>query len=246
MFQMDEMPSEPSLLLKCRSAKNGKVKTMTISLDGLLDYDESDKDEATFELSLMAESFNEMLMRDYGSLILNALTERTNSEVQKDKKRPAATEASEVPEPQVKKPKPANEESPQAEPAVEAMEVHSQDSPGDVVHVGDVDETSDIAMKESEIPSTTVETPAQAEDVEMKDHQTGDIDQDLLFAFRFFDRAGCGYIKCDDLRRLLHNLGCCLAPRVVRELVHGAAAANKEKHDRVFYRNLTDKNRPAE
>ena len=46
---------------------------MTISLDGLLDYDEGDKEEATFELSLFAEGFHEMLMRDYGLTILNVL-----------------------------------------------------------------------------------------------------------------------------------------------------------------------------
>lgn len=46
---------------------------MLISLDGLLDYDENDKDEQTFELSLFAENFNEMLMKTYGDIILKKL-----------------------------------------------------------------------------------------------------------------------------------------------------------------------------
>lgn len=50
-----------------------RIRTATLSLDGLLDYDESDKDEATFELSLFAESFQDMLMRDYGQIIFDAL-----------------------------------------------------------------------------------------------------------------------------------------------------------------------------
>lgn len=50
-----------------------RIRTATLSLDGLLDYDESDKDEATFELSLFAESFQDMLMRDYGQIIFEAL-----------------------------------------------------------------------------------------------------------------------------------------------------------------------------
>lgn len=50
-----------------------RIRSATLSLDGLLDYDESDKDEATFELSLFAESFQDMLMRDYGQIIFEAL-----------------------------------------------------------------------------------------------------------------------------------------------------------------------------
>lgn len=48
-------------------------RSACISLDGLLDYDESDRDEATLELSLFAESFQDMLMRDYGLRILDCL-----------------------------------------------------------------------------------------------------------------------------------------------------------------------------
>ena len=50
-----------------------RIRSATLSLDGLLDYDESDKDEATFELSLFAESFQDMLTRDYGQIIFEAL-----------------------------------------------------------------------------------------------------------------------------------------------------------------------------
>lgn len=48
-------------------------RSACISLDGLLDYDEGDRDEATLELSLFAEAFQDMLMRDYGTIILNCL-----------------------------------------------------------------------------------------------------------------------------------------------------------------------------
>lgn len=50
-----------------------KWRSATLSLDGLLDYDESDKDEGTFELSLFAEAFQDMLMRDYGQQIYEAM-----------------------------------------------------------------------------------------------------------------------------------------------------------------------------
>ena len=44
-----------------------------ISLDGLLDYDESDAEEATMELSLAAEALQEMFSREYADTILKAL-----------------------------------------------------------------------------------------------------------------------------------------------------------------------------
>lgn len=67
------------------------------------------------------------------------------------------------------------------------------------------------------------------------------VDEELLLAFRYFDRSGCGYIKCDDLKRLLHNLGYYLSPKTVRELVYAVADKGKYKHERVYYRDITDK-----
>ena len=73
VLQDEPPPKDVSILVKARNTSSVKLRTMTISLDGLLDYDEGDKEEATFELSLFAEGFHEMLMRDYGLIILNAL-----------------------------------------------------------------------------------------------------------------------------------------------------------------------------
>ena len=50
-----------------------------LSLHGLLDYDESDAEEATMELSLAAEALQDMLSRDYGTTILNALIDERYS-----------------------------------------------------------------------------------------------------------------------------------------------------------------------
>ena len=66
---------------------------------------------------------------------------------------------------------------------------------------------------------------------------------------RFFDRAGCGYIKGEDLRRLLNLLGLSLTYRTVKELMYTAldasaratSAAGRNSHpDRFYYRDLTD------
>lgn len=65
-----------------------------------------------------------------------------------------------------------------------------------------------------------------------------------MCACRYFDRTGCGYIKCEDLCRMLHNLGRSMPPRTIRELVANVADRSmryKEREPRVYYRDLTDK-----
>ena len=48
-------------------------RSQAISLDGLLDYEEDDREEATVELSLAAEALSEALAAGYGSLIADHL-----------------------------------------------------------------------------------------------------------------------------------------------------------------------------
>lgn len=50
--------------------------TSNTSLHHLLDYDEEDEDEATFEVILFGEAFHELLMRNYASTIFNHLLAR--------------------------------------------------------------------------------------------------------------------------------------------------------------------------
>ena len=50
-----------------------RLRHKLISLDGLLDYNLEDKSETTFEVSLVAEAFDEMLQRDFGLDIAEAL-----------------------------------------------------------------------------------------------------------------------------------------------------------------------------
>eukprot|EP00252_Welwitschia_mirabilis_P001369 TRINITY_DN1124_c0_g1_i1.p1 TRINITY_DN1124_c0_g1~~TRINITY_DN1124_c0_g1_i1.p1 ORF type:complete len:793 (-),score=309.16 TRINITY_DN1124_c0_g1_i1:335-2713(-) len=63
----------PGFVLTTKSTKHGKMTSLTLSLDALLDYSEKERDEATFELSLFAETFQEMLQYQMGSRILESL-----------------------------------------------------------------------------------------------------------------------------------------------------------------------------
>ena len=54
-------------------AKSGKFDCTTMNLSVLLDYRTEDNKEGTFEVSLFAELFNEMMMRDSGYQIYRAI-----------------------------------------------------------------------------------------------------------------------------------------------------------------------------
>ncbi len=70
---------EPSLILHARRVKRSSKSTTTllrgvaVSLARLLDYVDADASDGPFELSLLAEGFNEMLMAQYGTRIYDAL-----------------------------------------------------------------------------------------------------------------------------------------------------------------------------
>lgn len=59
-----------------------------------------------------------------------------------------------------------------------------------------------------------------------------------------FGGAGCGYIKVDDLRRIVNNLGHALSPRTVKELclnvAGGGSSSSRSRSDKVYYRDITD------
>lgn len=65
------------------------------------------------------------------------------------------------------------------------------------------------------------------------------IDKELLEAFRFFDRNRTGYIRVEDMRLIIHNLGKFLSHRDVKELVQSALLeSNTGRDDRILYNKL--------
>lgn len=69
-----KLPEHPRLIVHpSRTAKSGKFSCNVMSLSILLDYRTEDSKEHSFEVSLFAELFNEMLMRDCGFNIYKAM-----------------------------------------------------------------------------------------------------------------------------------------------------------------------------
>lgn len=120
------LPDEPTILVHPNwAAKNGKFDCSVMSLSVLLDYRLEDNKEHSFEVSLFAELFNEMLQRDFGYRIFKALAAFPTKDDKKEKEKKAKKEAEkkeaekreikkekeeENEEPLVKKPKEDEEE----------------------------------------------------------------------------------------------------------------------------------------
>ncbi|EDL32077.1 cell division cycle and apoptosis regulator 1, isoform CRA_c, partial [Mus musculus] len=68
------LPDEPAIIVHPNwAAKSGKFDCSIMSLSVLLDYRLEDNKEHSFEVSLFAELFNEMLQRDFGVRIYKSL-----------------------------------------------------------------------------------------------------------------------------------------------------------------------------
>uniref|UniRef100_A0A4W3JP68 Cell division cycle and apoptosis regulator protein 1 n=1 Tax=Callorhinchus milii TaxID=7868 RepID=A0A4W3JP68_CALMI len=85
------LPDEPAIIVHPNwTAKGGKFDCSIMSLSVLLDYRLEDNKEHSFEVSLFAELFNEMLQRDFGYRIykaLNSLPERDDKKEKEKKER---------------------------------------------------------------------------------------------------------------------------------------------------------------
>ena len=82
------LPDQPHIIVHpSRTAKSGKFDCTVMSISLLLDYRPEDTKEHSFEVSLFAELFNEMLARDFGFNIYKVLCELPEKPKEKDEKR---------------------------------------------------------------------------------------------------------------------------------------------------------------
>uniref|UniRef100_A0A2K5U5M2 Cell division cycle and apoptosis regulator 1 n=1 Tax=Macaca fascicularis TaxID=9541 RepID=A0A2K5U5M2_MACFA len=80
------LPDEPAIIVHPNwAAKSGKFDCSIMSLSVLLDYRLEDNKEHSFEVSLFAELFNEMLQRDFGVRIYKSLLSLPEKEDKKEK-----------------------------------------------------------------------------------------------------------------------------------------------------------------
>ncbi|GAB0092404.1 cell division cycle and apoptosis regulator protein 1 [Sergentomyia squamirostris] len=205
------LPNTPQLIVHpSKLAKNGKFDCTVMSLSLLLDYRPEDTKEHSFEVSLFAELFNEMLMRDFGYNIYRALSmvqekSKDGTEVKKDS---ADSLADDFP---AKKDEEDSSKSKKSDR--DSRSRHHDESDDDTVSV----RSGEKRKRDKDRQKAFTAHP------------------DLLLSFVYFDQTHCGYIFEKDIEDLFHTIGLDLSRNQVRKLVGKSIS-----RDSLYYRKLTD------
>lgn len=256
------LPDEPAIIVHPNwSAKNGKFDCSIMSLSVLLDYRIEDNKEHSFEVSLFAELFNEMLQRDFGVRIykeLLALPERDEKKEKKNKKEEKKEKKDdEDDEPKTKRRKSSDEKVRSEERDERKKEdrkredyrddeemdddnqedyepIGAEEDDGDYEDRDDDDDDSSTKDKRDDKRDSkySKEWPKEKEK-EKKLMIT--VNKDLLMAFVYFDQSHCGYLLEKDLEEIIYTLGLHLSRAQVKKLF--SKVLLKES---CHYRKLTD------
>ncbi|CAH1794191.1 unnamed protein product [Owenia fusiformis] len=251
------LPENPAIIVHpSTTAKSGKFDCTTMSLSVLLDYRPEDNKEHSFEVSLFAELFNEMLMRDFGFTIYKGLMvapdrrkeEEEEKKREKEKKEKEEKEAKkdDSKEPSSKKARTDDGDSDKTskkddkESKTEDDKDKKDDKESDKKDDDKDDKKRDERRKDSKERSSSSKDRDKDKDKKDKDKKEKlkyrTIDPALLLAFVYFDQSHSGYLMDKDVEDILHTLGLSLSRSQVKKLVQ-----KQVTRDTLNYRKITDK-----
>ncbi|XP_032921762.1 cell division cycle and apoptosis regulator protein 1 isoform X1 [Catharus ustulatus] len=263
------LPDEPAIIVHPNwAAKSGKFDCSIMSLSVLLDYRLEDNKEHSFEVSLFAELFNEMLQRDFGVRIYKALISLPEREDKKDKKskKDERKEKKEEKDDETDDPKPKRRKSgDDKDKKEEKDEKKREDKRKD--DAKDEEETEDDNNQEEYDPMEAEDAEDEDEDRDeeemnkREDRREGNkhckeraskdkekdktqmvtVNRDLLMAFVYFDQSHCGYLLEKDMEEILYTLGLHLSRAQVKKLLNKVVL-----RESCFYRRLTDTSKDEE
>ncbi|XP_041283143.1 cell division cycle and apoptosis regulator protein 1 isoform X4 [Onychostruthus taczanowskii] len=263
------LPDEPAIIVHPNwAAKSGKFDCSIMSLSVLLDYRLEDNKEHSFEVSLFAELFNEMLQRDFGVRIYKALISLPEREDKKDKKskKDERKEKKEEKDDETDDPKPKRRKSgDDKDKKEERDEKKREDKRKD--DSKDEEETEEDNNQEEYDPMEAEEAEDEDEDRDeeemnkREDRKEGNkhckeraskdkekdktqmvtVNRDLLMAFVYFDQSHCGYLLEKDMEEILYTLGLHLSRAQVKKLLNKVVL-----RESCFYRRLTDTSKDEE
>ncbi|XP_011055311.1 PREDICTED: cell division cycle and apoptosis regulator protein 1-like isoform X1 [Acromyrmex echinatior] len=233
-----------------RMAKSGKFDCTVMSLSVLLDYRPEDTKEHSFEVSLFAELFNEMLMRDFGFRIyrsLSSLPEKTkekDEDKKKDKKDDKRDDKKDDKRKEDEKKSSKKDEKRDDKKREEAKD--KKDDKDAKCKIDDKDrekEKNDDEEEDEDDESDDDDSVKDGRRDRDKDGKKRKIklythDPYLLLSFVYFDQTHCGYIFDKDIEELIYTLGLNLSRAQVRKLVQKVVT-----RDSLHYRKLTDKSK---
>ncbi|XP_016329352.1 cell division cycle and apoptosis regulator protein 1-like [Sinocyclocheilus anshuiensis] len=232
------LPDEPTIIVHPNwAAKNGKFDCSIMSLSVLLDYRLEDNKEHSFEVSLFAELFNEMLQRDFGYRIYKTLSSLPSKDERKDKKEKAKKEADrrdvkkekdeENGEPATKRMREEDEKRKDEEKGIKREESKDDDDNEDGSSNNNADEYDPLEAedaddyddddKDDEDSNGRDRRDDRRDERKSKERSSKDKDEkkkqmvtfnkDLLMAFVYFDQSHCGYLLEKDLEEIMYTLG---------------------------------------
>merc|ERR1712223_1484113 len=175
--------------------------------------------EGTFEVSLFAELFNEMLIRDSAFKLYSAI--QAAPERPKEEKKEKKDE----------KEKKEEKDKKEKEEKKEEKEGESTSKEGDV----------EAPAASAEEEKADEKREASVEMVEEKEKVMVTKNKELLLGASYFDLSHCGYIETKDLEDIFVPLQLDLSRAEIKKLV--SKLANK---DQVNYRSLTDGEKDVE
>lgn len=212
------------------------------SLSILLDYRPEDTKKSSFEVSLFAELFNEMLMRDFGFNIYKALFAMPEQEQLSEHESKEKRDKSVDDEPKEKRHRKENET------LNESKSSKKDDSSGTTSHDKSKTETDKDAKcgKESRSRDKEKEKSGRERRTSRREDDSDDersvdgkkreakkmitIDPDLLLSFVYFDQTHCGYIFSNHLEELFYSLGLRLSRSDAKKIINKVAPRS------LFYR----------
>lgn len=232
---------------------------MQISFDGLLDYNNEDTLERTFEVSLFAELFHMSLCKSYGHIIFDVLSKfKTTPAPVTESAAPAtaSTDATSAPkdsEGEKGEKRQLEQEQPDSKPAEEvpekrqkldeapagAKEEHKEDAAMSQAKVKPIE--AEVKAKEEPKAQEEVAKPSAPATEGAKKPMSPDDTlacRKAVRAFQYFDKAMVGFIRPMDTEAILHSLGMFLTRRRVHFLVDRAyddSSSSSHRNPRIHY-----------
>ncbi|KAF7247208.1 Cell division cycle and apoptosis regulator protein 1 [Varanus komodoensis] len=263
------LPDEPAIIVHPNwAAKSGKFDCSIMSLSVLLDYRLEDNKEHSFEVSLFAELFNEMLQRDFGVRIYRSLLSLPDKEDKKDKKNKKDEKKEkrderddENDEPKPKRRKSGDEKDKKDDrddrkredkrkddsKDEDEMEDDNNQEEYDPMEAEDAEDEDDdrddeeISRRDDRRDGSRHCKERASKDKEREKTQMITVNRDLLMAFVYFDQCHCGYLLEKDLEEILYTLGLHLSRAQVKKLLNKVVL-----RESCFYRKLTDTSKDEE
>lgn len=209
-----KLPQVPHIIVHpSRTAKSGKFECQLFSLAHLLDYRKEDNKESSFEVSLFAECFNEMLVRDFSFLIYKHLLS-IRTEKEKELFALAATTANGTNAPHKRK-------------------LSSNETEDDTKRT----KVSDENKADDESQPKTDDSHSVSKTIQLVKPKLKTVYPELLLSFVFFDTNRTNHLNERDLEDLFLCVGLSLSRSKIKALVSRV----NFKDGSINYRSLTDK-----